>query len=196
MSLRSFARIALGGLLAAESAAALSRHDRRRRLFGEAAARAHELGRPLIVVGDPDAGMHTRLVRAYGCGDICVDARGCPLCPVVRAADITAGPIEGIADDSGVVFVSCVLEYVGDLDAALREVHRIAGALENIYIVTVQPWTFTAALYPGARWAGVAERNVVSMAPVTTGHKAIAAGVLGGAMLLSLLPERKPSHDE
>lgn len=37
-------------------------------------------------------------------------------------------PIPDLADDSAVVFVACVHEYVGDLDAALRENARIAGS--------------------------------------------------------------------
>jgi hypothetical protein len=94
-----------------------------------------------------------------------------------------------------VVFVSCVLEYVGDLPAALREIQRIAGDLENIYIVTVQPWTLTASLYPGAQWAGIADKHVVAMARVTTTHKAIAAGVLAGASLLALWPARRKEED-
>jgi hypothetical protein len=113
------------------------------------------------------------------------------MCPVVQVADITAGPIPGIGTNSVVVFISCVLEYVGDLPAALREIQRIAGDLENIYIVTVQPWTLTASLYPGAQWAGIADKHVVAMARVTTTHKAIAAGVLAGASLLALWPARR-----
>jgi hypothetical protein len=68
------------------------------------------------VIGDPDAGMHTRLMRAYGCGDVCVDLNGCPKCPVTVVADITKGPIPDVADDSAVVFVSCVLEYVSEIE--------------------------------------------------------------------------------
>ncbi len=73
--------------------AAWSRFDTRTRLFMEAAQRAKALQRSLVVIGDPDAGLHTRLRRAYDCGDVCVDANGCPMCPVVQVADITAGPI-------------------------------------------------------------------------------------------------------
>ncbi len=170
---------------------AWSRFDTRTRLFMEAAQRARTLQRTLVVIGDPDTGLHTRLRRAYDCGDVCVDANGCPMCPVVQVADITAGPIPGIGTNSVVVFISCVLEYVGDLPAALREIQRIAGDLENIYIVTVQPWTLTASLYPGAQWAGIADKHVVAMARVTTTHKAIAAGVLAGASLLALWPARR-----
>ncbi len=147
MSIQRFARWALGSMAIAEGVAAWSRFDTRTRLFMEAAQRAKALQRSLVVIGDPDAGLHTRLRRAYDCGDVCVDANGCPM--------------------------------------------RIAGDLENIYIVTVQPWTLTASLYPGAQWAGIADKHVVAMARVTTTHKAIAAGVLAGASLLALWPARR-----
>ncbi len=52
-------------------------------------------------------------------------------------------------------------------------------------------WTLTASLYPGAQWAGIADKHVVAMARVTTTHKAIAAGVLAGASLLALWPARR-----
>jgi hypothetical protein len=87
MNVRSFARITLGAALLAESGMALRRFEARRRGFEAAARRASALGRPLVVVGDPDAGAHTRLVRAYECGDLCIDLRGCPRCQVMQAAD-------------------------------------------------------------------------------------------------------------
>jgi hypothetical protein len=118
---------------------ALRRFERRRRAFAAAARRAAELGRPLVVVGDPDAGAHTRLVRAYDCGDLCIDLHGCPKCRIMQAADLTAGPVPGIADDSAVVFVSCVLEYVSDPEAALRELKRMAGSPDNLFLVFVEP---------------------------------------------------------
>ena len=146
MDIHKFARITLGLSLLAEGGMAL-------RGFEAAAHRAAALGRVLVVVGDPDAGAHTRLARAYGCGDLCVDLRGCPRCQVMQAADLTAGRVAGVADDSAVVFVSCVLEYVSDPEAALRELQRMAGSRDNLFIVFVEPWSLTAALYPGARWA-------------------------------------------
>lgn len=161
--MKTLARIALGYAAAVESAAALVRFRERTSAFRLAVDRAAALGRPLVVIGDPDGGMHTRLLRAYGCGDVCVDLSGCPKCPVTVVADITKGPIPGIADDSSVVFVSCVLEYVTDLQAALAEIARMAGRPENVFIVTVQPWTLTARLYPGATWRG-------STVPTSSGH--------------------------
>ena len=191
MRAQTLARLALGGVLLTEGGMALHRFEQRRRAFAAAARRAAELGRPLVVVGDPDAGAHTRLVRAYDCGDLCIDLHGCPSCQVMQAADLTTGPVPGIADDSAVVFVSCVLEYVADPEAALRELHRMAGAPDNLFLVFVEPWTLTAALYPGARWA-VVDETPASMKPITTSRKATTLGGLAGLMMLALWPRRGP----
>lgn len=185
MNLRTSSRVLLLGLAAAESAFTGQRWLRRRTSFAAAAGRALEIGRPLIVIGDPDAGAHTSWMPAYGCGDLCIDLRGCPRCTNYHAADITRGPIADIADDSAVVFVSCVFEYVGDLDAARREVLRIAGDPANVFAITVQPWTFTAALYPGARWTG---SDPESMRPVTLGRKAAASAAVAALIVGSCLP--------
>ena len=189
------ARVVLGYVGLVEGTAALIRFRERPRAFQVAVQPASGLGRPLIVVGDPDVGMYTRLMRAYGCGDVCVDLDGCPRCPVTVVADITKGPIPDIADDSAVVFVSCVFEYVAELDAALREVSRIAGSPENVFVVTVQPWTLTARLYPGAHWRGTvssaAGGQTVDMERVSLEEKLIVSGALGLALAAAFWPERR-----
>lgn len=184
--LRTLARLTLGALALAEGGLSFQRWQTRRDVYLAAMRRANELGRPLVVVGDPDAGAHTRLMRAYGCGDVCVDLHGCPLCPTVRIADITASPVPGIADDSAVVFASCVLEYVADADAALRELHRMAGGRDNLFIVLVQPWTLTAYLYPGARWAGRDLGDRVELRAVSLADRITAAGALATLTILSV----------
>ena len=189
MQTHTIARILLGASLLVEGGTALRRFRRRREAFEAAVRRATEIGRPLVVVGDPDAGAHTRLLRAYECGDLCVDLRGCPRCQTMKVADITKGPIDGIADDSAVVFVSCVLEYVADPTAALRELARIAGARENLFLVLVEPWTLTATLYPGARWSGIANERIIAMQPVTTTLK---VATIGGLAILTILARRRP----
>ena len=86
---RSAARFVLGYVGLVEGTAAMIRFRERKAAFQAAAERAAALDRRLVVIGDPDAGMHTRLMRAYGCGDVCVDLNGCPKCPltvVARAA--------------------------------------------------------------------------------------------------------------
>jgi hypothetical protein len=121
------------------------RRAMRTRLFSEAKNRATLLGRPLVVVGDPDGGV----TAGYPCGDVTIDLRASSACPRYISADITkAIPL---ADDSAVVFVACVLEYVSDVDRALCELIRVAGTPANLFVVRVEPWTLTAFLYPGAR---------------------------------------------
>ncbi|MBZ5709362.1 class I SAM-dependent methyltransferase [Nannocystis pusilla] len=187
------ARVVLGYVGLVEGTAALIRFRERSTAFQMAAERATALGRRLVVIGDPDAGMHTRLMRAYGCGDVCIDMNGCPGCPITIVADITKGPVADIPDDSAVVFVSCVLEYVSDLHAALREIARIAGSAENVFVVTVQPWTLTARLYPGARWRGtvsnVAGAQAVDMKPVALEEKLAVTGALGLAFAAAFWPK-------
>ena len=189
--LRTYAHITLGGLALAEGALALARWQTRRQVYDLAARRAAELHRPLVVVGDPDAGAHTRLYRAYGCGDLCVDLRGCPLCEVVQVADISAGPVLGVADDSAVVFLSCVLEYVEDAPAAVCELRRMAGSPDNLFTVLVQPWSLTAALYPGARWTVTRDFNRMQLTAVSQGHKYVVAGALAGLTTAALWPSEE-----
>ena len=136
------------GIAAYEAAHAVYRFASRKRAFAAAQARSKSTGKPLVVIGDPDAGAHTRLIRAYGCGDVCIDLHGCPKCPDQLAADITKPlPFE---DDSVVVFVSCVLEYVDDIEAAWRELRRVAG--DDLFVVRVHPWSLTSRCFPGAKW--------------------------------------------
>jgi len=192
MRVRTIARLVLGGALAIEGGLALRRFETRRRIYEAAARRAVELGRPLVVVGDPDAGAHTRLVRAYGCGDLCIDLQGCPQCRVMQAADLTQGPVQGVADDSAVVYVSCVLEYVADPATALQELYRMAGSPENLFLVFVDPKSLTAALYPGARWAGGSDGEAVALAPIRTSRKLASIGGLATLTMLALWPEQDP----
>lgn len=188
---RILARLTLTSLALAEGGAALVRFEERKRLFHAAAARAATIGRPLVVVGDPDGGFHTRFLRAYDCGDLCVDRAGCPACPVALVADITKGPLPGIADDSVVVFISCVFEYVEDLDASMVEISRIAGHRDNIFAVTVQRWTLTSRLYPGARWRGSVRDGIVDMSPVRNAEKLATAAVLVSLAAASCWPAAK-----
>jgi len=110
--------------------------------YAEARKLATKLNKPLIVVGAPDQ----HLTAGYDCGDVTVDLMKTS-CPVAIQADITK-PLP-FADDSVVVFVSCVLEYVNDINAAYAELERISGG--NLFVVRVEPWTLTAYLYPGTK---------------------------------------------
>jgi hypothetical protein len=136
---------ALGAVAAWEGAWWLRRRARRATVYQQALASARQLGRQLVVIGAPDGGV----TSGYGCGDVTVDIAGSPSCPRAIKADVTK-PLP-FADDSVVVFVSCVLEYVHDVYAAIAEIRRISGG--HAFFVGVEPWTLTSALYPGAKWA-------------------------------------------
>jgi Methyltransferase domain len=131
------------GLVAAwEGAWWAIRRAKRSAVFKMAVKDAKDSGRRLVVVGAPDRGA----TSGPGCGDVTIDI-GDSSCPNFIKADITKRlPFD---DNSVTVFVSCVLEYVGDYDAALAELKRVAG--DHLYIVRVEPWTLTAYLYPGAK---------------------------------------------
>jgi SAM-dependent methyltransferase len=137
----------VAGLAAAvfawEGAWWLHRRLRRASVYQMALAYARAEGRPLVVMGAPDGGA----TAGYGCGDVTVDLAGSAVCPNILKADITK-PLP-FADDSVVVFVSCVLEYVHDVNAAIAEIQRISGG--HAFYVGVPPYTLTAYLYPGAK---------------------------------------------
>lgn len=188
MNRRTASAAGLGLALALEGLAAWKRFEARKAAFASAQRRALDLGRPLVVVGDPDAGMHTRMARAYPCGDVCVDINGCPACPVQLIADLATERLP-FEDDSVVVFVSCVLEYVADVRAAVTELARVAGP-DNLFIITVQPWTITAALYPGAAWRDVSSGHNIAMQAVSPGRKALYAGTLAALIAGAVWPTR------
>lgn len=198
--------ISLVSMTAIELYGTMDRFEERKRQYSRASQRAVDLGRPLVVIGDPDGGAHTRMMRAYGCGDICIDLNGCEQCPQAIEADLTKGPIEEIPDDSSVVFVSCVLEYVDDFDAAWAEILRMAGSVDNVFMVCVQGWTNTALLYPGAKHvlrpvhrnpeSGVVGRPEYEAEPVPTAWKVGALAVIGGLLVWGLWPSGKKTEQE
>ncbi len=187
---RTIARLGLSGVAVAERAATWTRWEQRRRLFQAADERARQQGRPLIVVLPRKEGWMSRSMRLFEYGARYTDIFRDHKAPVIYADTLAHGvPVQR---DSAVVYVACVLEYVTDLRRSMDEIMRIAGDPENIYIVTVQPWTFTAALHPAARWAGIADTHAVSMGPVTMVHKGMAAGVLLTLAGMSLAARRRP----
>jgi hypothetical protein len=133
---------AIGALVAWEAGWWAERRARRARVFAVAQKAATQLGRPLVVIGAPDAGA----TSGYGCGDYTVDLQPSG-CPGSVQADITKGL--PFASDSAVIFCSCCLEYVADHIAAIREIDRVSGGWA--YYVGVEPWSLTSVLYPGAK---------------------------------------------
>ncbi len=138
----------LAGLAAADLLDAVTRRRwQRQRGYKLAEARARETGKPFVVVGAPRAGWATGLIPTYGCGDLCIDLDGCASYAVSEARNVE--DLSDFADDSAVLFVSCVLEYVNDIDAAVHEVERVAG--RDLFVVSVPPWTTAHVVYPGGQ---------------------------------------------
>lgn len=118
------------------------RRQRRADVFEKAQSAAQQLGRPLVVIGAPDGGT----TSGYGCGDVTIDLLPSS-CPNAMQLDVTQ-PLP-FADNSVVIFCSCVLEYVSDPGAAIAEIQRVSGGYA--YFVGVEPWTLNAFFYPGAK---------------------------------------------
>lgn len=123
----------------------------RRRTYAAALKKAAELGKPLLVVGRPQAGYINNVVGPdYGCGDVCTDIVGCSPCPREMR-----GPLEEVlprlSSASYVIYVSCTLEYVDDLPRCVRELERVAVP-GGLFVVRVAPGSSTFWLWPGAKW--------------------------------------------
>ena len=135
--------------------------------YAWARKRADELGRPLVVVGDPAWGDGSRaLGRVAGYGEVCMDLTGCPGATVsdsnqdgrkgkpVRTVKGDALPaLKEMEAGSAVVFCSFVLEYVDDPERMYREMVRVGGGPENVRALTVNPWTYTAMFHVGKGYA-------------------------------------------
>ena len=139
-------------VLIAELAFSLARQRSRAREYARAQQRSARTGKPLLVIGDPYNGYGSRFFgAAYGCGDVCSDLTGCPRCPPRVEKRTTTLPrgLEDVPDDSHVVFISYVLEYVEQYPETVRELARIGG--QDIFLLRVQPWCLTSRLYPGTK---------------------------------------------
>src|SRR5271165_1020720 len=119
------------GLAIWESAWWFRRNSVRKDLYNQAASLAKQLNKPLVVIGAPDLGS----TPGPGTGDLIVDIRPSKYSNSI-VCDITKGI--PLADNSCVVFVSCVLEYVNDYTSAAQEIQRVSGG--NYFIATVEPW--------------------------------------------------------
>lgn len=143
------------------------RQHRRVRMYEQARARANELRKPLIVVGDPSHGRGSQFftslgMKNYGCGHETVDLTGAPSCPNGVKSDLYAYLREK-PSNYGVFFISCVLEYVPNIAETVQELERVAS---DIYVLTVNPYCLAAYLY-GDQYSSA--RQLVYAPPDYTG---------------------------
>jgi hypothetical protein len=126
------------------------RQKDRQEIYKLAESRAKAINKPLLVYGDPYYGIGTRFfnmfMEGYGCGDETVDLTGCPLCPNCVKSDILVH-LKTKKSNSHVIFVSCVLEYIDEIEETITEVKRVAGSLDNIFVVTVKNNSLSAYFY-------------------------------------------------
>ena len=119
---------------------------KRRNQFKLASKRAQDTNKQLLVIGDPYNGMNSITTGSdYTCGDVCVDITGCPKCDngvKARLEDY----LPTINLDEYVIYISCVLEYVDDLPLILSYLNKVP--YNDLYVVNVEWYTFTAYFYP------------------------------------------------
>jgi hypothetical protein len=117
-------------------------------LFVRARERARREGRKLVVIGNPTGGYVNKVVPIYGCGDVCIDIAGCrPCAPTTEILKMDAiKALRRLPADSAVVFESEVLEYVGDMSAAVAEIDRITGRdhtrIYAVHSISIDPWPY------------------------------------------------------
>jgi hypothetical protein len=133
-----------------ELAQAMYRQYCRVSIFHSAKRRARLINKRLIVVGDPYYGhgsrFYSKFMPNYECGDETVDLTGSPNCSNGVKSDLY-DYLRNQPSNSGVIFISCVLEYVPNIKDTIYEIERVAGDTKNIYVVTVNQWTLSAYFY-------------------------------------------------
>lgn len=128
----------------------IKRQYDRLRNFNLAKQRAERIKKPLIVIGDPYNGkasrFYSKIYKTYGCGDETVDLTGSPRCPNGIKNDIYSY-LKTKPSNYGVFFVSCVLEYVDNIDEIIKELYRVSGSKDNLFIVSVNDKSLAAYIY-------------------------------------------------
>ena len=84
------------------------RDKKRKRIYNLAKQRSYETGKPILVIGDPYNDNKSLSKPNYGCGAVCVDLTGCPLCPIGIKKNLI-DYLPTLPDNSYVIFSSCVI---------------------------------------------------------------------------------------
>ena len=128
----------------------LLRQKERYDIYKLAKDKSLKINKKLLVVGDPYYGhgskFYSLFMKNYDCGDITIDLTGAPKCHNSYKIDILSY-LKKQPSNSLVIFISCVLEYVDDIDDIINEINRVAGDASNIFIVTVTKYSLSAYIY-------------------------------------------------
>ena len=128
------------------------RNSKRKKVYQSVKDYAKKVNKPLMIIGDPYNGISSKFEgdALYGCGDVCIDLTGCPKCKnSIRVKGPIPEKLKQFKNDSYVVYVSYVLEYVDDYEESVKELRRVGG--DNVFALTVSPLCLTSYLYPGRK---------------------------------------------
>lgn len=119
---------------------------KRRYLFKKALKRKKITNKKLLVIGDPYNGLASILTGPdYSCGDLNIDLTGCPKCD-----NSLKNKLEDVIDtinlDDYVIYISCVLEYVDDIDKIINKINSVDP--KDLFIVNVEWFSLSAYFYP------------------------------------------------
>ena len=144
---------------------AINRQIDRKVIFKKAEDHAYKIKRPLLVYGDPYNGIGSKFfnkfMEGYGCGDETVDLTGCPKCKNGVKSDMLKH-LKTKESNSQVIFVSCVLEYLDDIEEVIEEMKRVSGGIENIFVVTVNEFSLDVYFY---RDGNHSSKNIIYAPP-------------------------------
>lgn len=117
--------------------------NKRSGTYWKAVTRAKETGKPLLVIGDPLKGMSSGLFgQSYGYGNKCVDIEPHNnKCEKMDAYEL----LRRYKNNSCVIFCSCVLEYVPNVNILINEIYRVGGG--DHYIVSVPVYQLPTHFY-------------------------------------------------
>lgn len=137
---------------------------KRTRYYNLAKNKAKESKRPLIVVGNPDSGPTNKIIgRLYDCGDYTIDINGSE-CPNTLQGDLVER-LKKFPDNSCVIYISYVLEYLENIDDAVKEIYRVAGDSSNIFIVHAQNNSKISRVKYSSGYTDPHSRYVIDTAP-------------------------------
>lgn len=142
--LKTFAKWAVVGLVAYETYMIMvDRRQKRRDAFNAALAAKSSTNKPLLVIGDPNAGLLAGTIGPdYDCADLCIDPKGCSKCKNVLAQDPLVA-LEGLPAGSHVVFVdSGFVERSKYPQALLEQIKRVSGG--DAFFSHRQKWSLSS----------------------------------------------------
>jgi hypothetical protein len=127
--------------------------DQRRATFEQAAARASATHKQLIVLGDPEGTLSSRILgRSWQCGAICIDPKGCSQCGGPSEHSIQGQPLDVLrtmGTGSAVIYDSGLFAKADDPQALAAEMVRVSGG--DIYMFDVNRFSLTSVFEPGRR---------------------------------------------